>query len=421
MKPGTLTLLSLFLTAMSSSAQTSIPANATNALGLDLYRIEAAAQTGNVLLSPYSIQSALTMTLGGADGKTREEMARVLHLGAEADKAPEQFATLRQEMEKAAVESQKRAEEVKKYGGSFEPVQFRVANRLFGRDSYPFHADFLKRTQDQWLAPLEKTAFGKDPEAARKHINEWVEEQTAKRIVNLIPSGGVDAGTRMVLVNALYFKAAWGEDFHKESTKPLPFFAGGKTSVNVSTMYQQRHHGYTKESGYAAVTLPYTGYEMQFLIILPDAKDGLADVAKKLTAEQLTKLSKLPHDREVQIYLPKFKIEPPTLPLADHLKSLGMKTAFDEPPGSADFSRMAPRSPQEYLFISEVFHKTFLALDEKGTEAAAATAVAMAAGAAAPLKKPEPVEFRVDHPFLFAIQHRESGMCLFLGRVNDPR
>jgi len=407
---------------MESSANTATPAAAaTNTFGVELYRIEAATQKGNVLLSPFSIHTALTMTLGGADGKTRDEMARVLHLGSDPDSAPEQFTALRQSLGKAAADSQKQAQDAKKYGGSFEPLQLRVANRLFGREGYPFHADFLKRTQEQWLAPLETTPFDKDAEAARKHINDWVEQQTAKRIVNLIPSGGVDAGTRLVLVNALYFKAAWNEEFFARSTKPLPFYIAGKAPATVPTMYQQKEFGYYKTPGYAALTIPYTGNELHFLIILPDAKDGLAALEKQLTADQLFELSKLHSDTDVQLYLPKFKIEPPTLPLAKHLKSLGMKTAFDDPPGSADFSRMAPRTPMEYLFISQVFHKTFIALDEKGTEAAAATAVPMAAGGAAPGEKPKPVEFRADHPFLFAIQHRESGTCLFLGRVNDPR
>jgi serpin B len=421
MKIRTLLLLFQFVATFDSGAGTSIPA-ATNALGLDLYRLESTGeQAGNLLLSPYSIQSALAMTLEGADGGTREEMSRILHLESDAGKPGEQFATLRQALEKAASDSQKRLEGIKKEGGSFEPLQLRVANRLFGQTSYPFRAEFLKRTQDIWQAPLEKTAFN-DPEGARKHINDWVEQQTAKRIVNLLPDRAVSATTRMVLVNALYFKAAWESDFKEQATKALPFFVGGKTSVNVPTMLRQAHFGYRKESGFAAATLAYTGGELQFLIILPDANDGLPAVEKSLTAEKLTNLAILPGDREVQMYLPKFKIESLTLPLAKDLKSLGMKTAFDDPPGSADFSRMGPRSPQEYLCISEVFHKAFLALDEKGTEAAAATAVAMLAPTSAVRdEKPVPIEFRVNHPFLFAIQHRVSGTCLFLGRVNDPR
>ncbi len=411
----------LFTTASPGAEATGTGvAVSTNALGLDLYRLTA-AEPGNLLLSPYSIQSALCMTLGGAGGKTREEMAKVLHVGADSGKVAGEFAALRVALEKAVTDSEKQAKEMKQYGGSMEPLKLRVANRLFGRDGYPFRGEFLKQTQDVWQAPLETVAFAKKPEAARKHINGWVEDQTAKRIVDLIPPGGVNETTRLVLVNALYFKAAWENDFSERVTKPLPFFVPGGSPANVPTMFQQRRMGYKKESGYSAVTITYTGHALHFLIILPDAKEGLPAVEKALTADKLTALSKLPSDQEVMLYLPKFKLQPPTLPLAKPLRALGMKTAFDDPPGSADFSGMAPRTPDEYLMISDVYHKTFMALDEKGTEAAAATAVAMKAGSAMMKEKPKPVEFRADHPFLFAIQHRESGVCLFLGRMSDPR
>ena len=141
---------------------------------------------------------------------------------------------------------------------------------------------------------------------------------------------------------------------------------------------------------------------------------------KKLTAGYLEGLTKLPPQR-VRLYLPKFKLEPPRLALGATLSKLGMPSAFDQPQGSANFAGIAPRLPKDYLFISEVFHKAFVEIDENGTEAAAATAVVMVAGSAAPVKRPEPVEVRVDRPFLFAIQHKPSGACLFLGRVADPR
>ena len=414
-------LTSLLIAAAPGAAQTTGPAAATNALGLDLYRLEAAKGQGNLLLSPYSIQAALCMALGGADGGTKAEMAKVLHL-TKPDAAPGEQAELRAALEKAAADSGQMAELAKKHGRKFQPLQLRVANRLFGREGYPFHPDFLQRMQTDWQAPLEMAAFAKSPERARVRINRWVEQQTQERIEELIPANGVNKDTRLVLVNAIYFKAAWAAEFREAMTQPLPFHAGGTTEVNAPTMYQQHNFGYLKEAGYAAVTVPYTGYALQLLILLPEARDGLAALEKKLTAEQLAKLSKASMAKEVQLYLPKFKLTPPTLPLGDDLKLLGMKSAFDEPAGSADFSRMAPRTPEEYLRISQVFHKTFLALDEKGTEAAAATAAEATVGASATEpEKPKPVKVRVDHPFLFAIQHRDSGLCLFLGRVTDPR
>jgi serpin B len=224
--------------------------------------------------------------------------------------------------------------------------------------------------------------------------------------------------TRLVLVNALYLKAPWAEPFQESATKPLPFHAGG-APADVPTMSIQKSFGYTKTNGLTIVSLPYRGNELQFLIILPDDMNGLAKAEAGLTADQLASWAHLPN-RDVTLYLPKFIIEPPTLPLGEALQMLGMTTAFDKPHGSANFDRMAPRRPDDYLYISRVFHKTFISVDEKGTEAAAATAVAMARALA--MMRPEPpVEVKVDHPFIFAIQHRASGACLFLGHVANPR
>jgi len=246
-----------------------------------------------------------------------------------------------------------------------------------------------------------------------------VAEQTKQRIRDLIPSGALDHLTRLVLVNALYFKAPWADRFSESATRPLPFHAGGGNPVDVPTMMIQKPFGYAKTNGVTIVTIPYSGRELQFLIILPDDMNGLAKVEAALTTEQLAGWANVP-SAEVRLYLPKFKIEPPTLPLGEALQTLGMTTAFDKPLGSANFDRMAPRRPDDYLHISRVFHKTFMSVDEKGTEAAAATMVAMV-GRSAIMRPPEPIEVKVDHPFIFAIQHRASGACLFLGHVANPR
>jgi serpin B len=156
-------------------------------------------------------------------------------------------------------------------------------------------------------------------------------------------------------------------------------------------------------------------------MLLPDDVNGLRELESKLTAEMLTQCAKLETKRDVDLSLPKFKLEPPTIPLSDKLKALGMKTAFDMPKGSANFERIAPRKPDDYLAISEVFHKTFIAVDEKGTEAAAATAVAMMTMAGITSPPPPPIVVKVDRPFIYAIQHVLSGACLFIGRVTDPR
>jgi serpin B len=218
-------------------------------------------------------------------------------------------------------------------------------------------------------------------------------------------------------VNALYLKAPWQRDFFPGATKSLPFFIPDHDPVDVATMSQSEWMGYAKRDGFTAVTLSYVGGDLQFLILLPDQRNGAEAPGRKLTSKLLGECAKLP-EQEVVIYLPKFRLVGQTLSLAKMLQALGMKNAFDQPAGSANFDRIAPRHSDEYLALANVFHQAYLAVDERGTEASAATTVTLVSFGMT-LKKPP--EIHVDHPFLFAIQHRESGACLFLGRVSDPR
>ena len=223
-----------------------------------------------------------------------------------------------------------------------------------------------------------------------------------------------------MLVNAIYMKAPWADPFTVSATRPEPFHTADGNTKDVPTMRKTGRFGYAHQDDFSVVTLPYAGGAIQFLILLPDQNDGLERLEKRLTPALLNDAGNA-RPAELELHLPKFKMQPPLFRLGAALKELGMKSAFDVPEGSANFDRMAPRKPNDYLYISEVFHKTFLDLDEKGTEAAAATAVSMARATSAPVEKPKPIEVRVDHPFLFAIQHRPSGACLFLGRMLDPK
>ena len=407
----------LFFAIPAFGAESAPASAAINALGLDLLR-QTATPAANALLSPYSIQSALAMTYAGADGDTRAEMARVLHYPEDEAGLHRSFAALRQGLDDVMQKSVKDAERMRQHGGKMDPITVTTANRLFGQTGYAFREPFLERVKDSYAAPVEQLDFRRNSAGATKHINGWVEEQTRERIRNLIPEGALDQFTRLVLVNAIYFKAPWANEFY--DTKPEPFYLGANNLITVQTMMSKRTVGYSKHQDFTAVTIPYRGGELQFLILLPDKMDGLADLEKKLTAGLLTDSARL-KNQEVILHLPKLKLEPPAMALGRALQSLGMKSAFDKPPRSANFDRMAPRTRDDYLFISEVFHKTFLELDEKGTEAAAATAVAMAVASAVQREPPKPIEVRVDRPFLFAIQHRTSGACLFLGHINDPR
>ena len=417
MKPLLATML-LSVAPVLAAEPITTAANAINTLGVELLHRTGSA-TENALLSPYSIQSALVLTCVGAAGDTRAEMGKVLHYPADDTEVQRSFAALRGSLANIVQNSARDAEQMRQWGGKTDLISLTMANRLFGQTGYAFREPFLALVKKEYDAPFEPLDFARSASAATKHINTWVEDQTRKRIRNLIPDGGLNDRTRLVLVNAIYLKAPWASEFSVSATEPQPFHLGVHNLCRVPTMTQRASLSYTRRHDCTVLAIPYRGGELQFLIVLPEKVDGLTAVEKSLTPQLLADWARLDR-QEVILYLPKFKLEPPGLSLGRELQALGMKSAFDQPIGSANFDRIAPRRPNEYLYLSEVFHQTFLKLDETGTEAAAATAVVMAptSGARRPI---EPVAVRVDHPFLFAIQHRASGACLFLGRVTDPR
>lgn len=408
---------STLLAALPLHADSSAAADSINSFGIDLHR-RLAAKGGNLVTSPWSIETALAMTYAGADGKTKEEMAKVLHFADSEDAVHQGFADLAADLAALRQKSVKQAQQAKKHGGPTTPLELHSANRLFGQQGYPFEKSFLRLVDKIYGAPLELVDFEKAADQQRKRINAWVEDQTKARIKDLIPAGLLDRETRLVLTNAVYLKAAWAEAFREEPK--FEFHADGKTPVKVTGLTRTDSFGHTKIPGGSAVTIPYIGGGLQFVILVPDERNGLAALEKQLTPQILGAATKAT-PRELLLHFPKFKLEPDRVMLADELIKMGMPTAFDRPPGSADFSVMAPRKPEDYLFISHVIHKAFIAVDKHGTEAAAATAVVMARLAAEPVERPKPLEVRVDHPFAFAIQHVASGACLFLGRVSDPR
>jgi serpin B len=417
-----LQLFGALLAAMAHAAtNVDLAAKATNELAVDLHR-QLATGNDNLCISPYSIENALAMTFAGADGDTRTEMARVLHFPNDATATASSFASLQKSLEAMSVKTAALVKKSKEFGGPSEPITLSIANKLFAQSGYTFRPAFLSLVKQNFGAAFEPLDFVANASAATQHINKWVADQTHDRIRDLIPGGALDETTRLVLANALYLKAPWASDFSENATQPEPFFVrGGSAPINVPTMRKKSEHfGYAKREGFTAVSLPYAGNDLQFLVLLPNVLNGLHALESKLSGDILAGCAKL-QTREVDLHLPKFKLEPPTMALAEKFEALGMKTAFDKPQGSANFDKIAPRTPKKYLYISQIFHKTFIAVDEKGTEAAAATAVAMMAGTALRPPPPPPIEVKVDRPFIYAIQHVPSGVCLFLGRVTDPR
>ena len=415
-----LQLFGALVTAMAhATTNFDLAAKATNGLAVDLHR-QLAKGNDNLCVSPYSIESALAMTFAGADGDTRAEMARVLHFASDSSDVAPSFALLQHSLEEMTVKTAELVKKSKEFGGPTEPITLNIANRLFAQKDYDFRQDFLSLVKQDYGAAFEPIDFTANPAAAAQHINKWVADQTRDKIRDLIPENALNKLTRLVLANALYLKAAWADAFSAKATQPESFHVRGGAPINAPMMRKTARFGYAKRQGFSAISVPYVGDDLQFLVLLPDEVNGLHAVESTLSAEILAECAKL-QAQDIDLHLPKFKLEPPTIALAETLQELGMKSAFDIPQGSANFDKMAPRKPNDYLYISNVFHKTFIAVDEKGTEAAAATAVVMMRATAIARPKPPPIEVKVDRPFIYAIQHVPSGLCLFLGRVTDPR
>jgi serpin B len=397
-------------------------ATATNRLGLDLFRqLAAASPTGNLVLSPYSINSALALAYAGADGATRSEMGAALHFPADDTTLQTSFGRMRDSLDEL-VRSYTATQEA--HGTDRKPIEWHQANRLFGQQGYDFRSRFLALMKDGYAAPFEPLDFRTHASTARNTINAWIEGQTRGKIHDLIPVGGLTHRTRLVLVNALYLKATWEKPFELAETQSLRFHVSGTAAPEVPTMRRTDFLNYAKEAGFTVVALDYAGGGLQFLILLPDEGKSCDDLAATLTPSDFkawAALGEKSRPKLVDLYLPKFRSKDATLALGASLRALGVKQAFDDPPGSADFSRIAPRQPDDYLFLSEAFHQTFVAVDENGTEAAAATAGLVLSTFEVSTSPHHAVIVRVDRPFLFAIQHRASGVCLFLGRITDPR
>lgn len=377
---------------------------AIGTFGADLYSVLAEdAAGGNLVVSPSSIVTALAMTYAGAVGVTADEMAKTLHFDLQGDALHQAFNAL-----DSLIES--RSWEGKDPEGNEQGVLVKTANSLWAQRDLVFDALFLDTLAANYGAGVRLVDFKKATESARETINKWVAEQTAEKIPELIPGGALDALTRLVLVNAVYLDATWASPFDKDATADGSFTTLSGSVVTTPMMNQSAGFAYGKGDGWQAVELPYARDELAMLVILPD-EDRFAEIESRLSSGLIeTAVAALKTGPEAQLTMPRFEFRTQA-GLADALKALGMERAFDSM--TADFSGMTTEEP---LYISKVIHEAYIAVDEEGTEAAAATAVIMRV-AAAPM---ETVQMRIDRPFMFALRDRDSGVVLFLGRVTDP-
>jgi serpin B len=363
----------------------------------DLYQV-ISKKDGNLFFSPYSISLALAMTYAGAMGDTEREMAETLHF------------TLSQEDLHEALNALDLLLESRSEGAGDEDVGFKlnIANAIWGQEGYEFLSDFLDILAQNYGAGLRLLDYAGDPEGSRTTINDWVSDQTEGKIEDLIPPGVIDATTRLVLANAIYFKANWMHQFEERDTMDGSFTLLDGSIVQVPMMSQGETFRYTAGSGFQAIELPYVGDEMAMVIILPD--EGEFEVIERgLNAAALNQILADLDFISLELTMPKFEYES-EFGLSKTLIEMGMPTAFGE---GADFSGM---DGTRNLYIKEVIHKAFVAVDEEGTEAAAATAVIIAEMS---VMVPE-IEMTIDSPFIYAIRDVETGSILFLGRVMDP-
>jgi len=369
-----------------------------NAFATDLFdRLVATDPTANLVFSPASIALALTMASAGAKGATLQEMDSVLHITDPA--------AIHRSMNglSAALAGLNQSKDLTAEGGTGkDEVQLSIANSLWGQADLAFEQAFLDLLSSEYDAGMELVDYKTDAEGARVAINNWVKEQTKDRIPSLLSPGVLTADSRLTLVNAIYLKANWAEKFEKSLTTKETFHAP-KGDVQVDMMHIERHFGYSSGEGWQAVELPYTFGTLALTLAVGDTADTKLPTGDEVFAASTSRL--------VQLGMPKFDIQTST-DLASVLGALGMATAFSD---KADFSGM---TTAEQLFISAVIHQANITVDEEGTEAAAATAVAMA-GTSAPAPE-ETVVLTIDRPFTFWLHDTANQTILFAGRINDP-
>ena len=377
-----------------SEAPPAVDANtleSQNQFASELYVRLAAQQEGNLFLSPYSISTAMAMTAAGARGETARQMADVLHLDISNDRVH------------ASIGAQARwLASTTKQG-----YQLRIANRLWAQQGSTLHEAFLKTTSHDYGAGVAEVDFAGQSEQARGTINDWVAEQTAQRITELVPPGQLDASTQLVLTNAIYFKGTWAEPFQPEYTFSADFRLADGTTVDAPFMSSDGNYAHLSDEHCQVLQLPYKRGKASMLVVLPTDGEKLAELERTLTAEKVADWRQRLAREYVSIRLPKFTLRSKFPGMSAVLVEMGMQYAFS--PTEANFTGLT----QDRQFrIYAIVHQAFIEVNEQGTEAAAATEEADG-------DAPD-TTFHADHPFLFLIIDHGTQAILFMGRVANP-
>jgi serpin B len=380
------------------SSATATPAAAIDAFATALYA-QLASQGGNLAFSPLSIETALAMVYAGARGQTADEMAAVLHLGPDKAATHTAFGNLIQQI--AA-------------DGNASGSELNLADALWGQAGYPFAPAFLQLLQEAYGANLNSADFKGATEQARDAINAWVAQQTHGKIQDLFPPGSLTPYTRLVLANAVYFKGDWAQAFDPSETRDGVFHVAPGQTVVAPLMNQTGMFGYAARNGVQTLEMAYAGSHLVMDVLLPDQANGLAALERQLTPANLATWTSGLSQQRVAVTLPRFQTTD-TFSLNQVLSAMGMPTAFNR--RTANFSGM--NNGSDKLYISAALHKAYVAVSEQGTEAAAATGVAVTVTAVV-MPIVQPVVFRADHPFVYVIRDTSTNTVLFLGRISNP-
>jgi serpin B len=371
------------------------PVAGNNEFTLDIYR-KMAAPGKNLFISPFSMVTAFSMVYAGSRGATSREIEKVFRFKATGEDTAREWSALMEDMKARAK------------GGKY---RLDSANRVWiGKNISPVKT-FTAVMKKYYDAGLKQLDFAGEPEESRAAINRWVASNTGDKITGLVPEGAITKATNLVLTNAVYFLGTWERPFDDKATAKADFFVTPARKTEVDMMKSFGHYKYFENNELQAVSLPYKSKGggndgLSMIVLLPKGRAGIAGLEKKLTTINWKKWNASLENNEVSVYLPRFEVTS-FASLAELLRQMGMTTAFTP---QADFSGMAPG-----VAISEAFHKAYVKVNEKGTEAAAATAVIMVKANGG--KK---YTFRADHPFIFAICDNVTGAILFIGRVEDP-
>jgi len=365
-------------------------ARANNSFGVALYQ-QLCTDKKNLFLAPYSVSSALAMTWAGARNKTASEMADVLRFDPDTFNAHEGFAGLNTDLE------------------ALEHVTMNVANSLWPAEQFELNPDYLELMKTMYGVEITALDYAGKPETSRKRINTWVETETREKIKDLITPGALNPMTVLVLVNAIYFKGDWMAQFDPERTTEADFTCADDTTRTVSMMRQKKEFRYTEIEDLKILEMPYAGDRLAMTLILPQDMNSFKAVETAITPEKLNRWFQQMRTVEVDVSLPKFKMIWGAEDITSALKAMGMTRAFS---GEADFSGMAKGGG---INIDMVLHKTYIEVNEEGSEAAGATAVIIRKTAVQ-----KPITFTADHPFIFMIRDTHSGAILFMGRLMAP-